>query len=267
MNIDVSTLKGVSETLLIPLMGRALEHDKPNGILQDPKSVEIFEHLDYDFKKFQNKPSERSFLRTTIRTAIIDQWVQPFLEDNPGMTVVEIGCGLNTRFERLDNGKVTWFDLDVPEVMPVWNRFFDNNPRRRFLPFSAFDEGWMPQIKNESQGPFLFISEASVIYFPEKNIKHLFQSLHQNFQGHHYLFDSATPAFLKALKKSNDALIHCGVNFKWTAEDSEIYKKWIPGLEILKTLDLEKTDHQFSSFYPESFQAGEHGYRLNLVRI
>lgn len=264
--IDVSELKGVSETLLIPLMGRALEHKKPDGILKDSKSVEIFESLDYDFQKFRSKPSERSFLRTTIRTAIIDQWLQPFLNEFPDATIVEIGCGLNTRFDRLDNGKLSWFDLDVPELLPIWQNLFKNN-RRKFLPYSAFDEEWINHVKRESKGPFFFISEASVIYFSEKNVRQLFRNLHKNFRGSHYLFDSATPAFLQALRKSNDALIHVGVHFEWTIENVRLLKKWIPELEILKTLDLEKMDHEFYSFYPANFQAGESGYQLNLIRL
>lgn len=265
--IDVSELKGVSETLLIPLMGRALEHEKSDGILKDSKSVEIFENLDYDFQKFRNKPSERSFLRTTIRTAIIDKWVQSFLEEYPEATIVEIGCGLNTRFDRLDNGTLSWFDLDVPEVLPIWHKIFKNHSRRKFLPYSAFNEKWLSHVKREGKEPFFFISEASVIYFPEKKVRRLFSNLHKNFPGSHYIFDSSTPEFLQALEKSDDALIHIGVHFKWTVENIRLLKNWIPKLEILKTLDLERVDHEFNSFYPANFQAGEPGYQLNLVRL
>lgn len=261
-------LEGVSETLLIPLMGRALEHKKEKGILKDTRSAEIFENLTgYDFGKFDNSYSKRSFLRTTIRTAIIDQWLKPFLKKTPGMTIVEIGCGLNTRFERLDNGKFRWFDLDVPGVFPVWQRFFRETARRRFLPFSAFDEAWMEQVKAESKGPYFFIAEASVIYFPEDQVMELLDSLHRNFPGSFYLFDTATPSFLKAFKQSKDALIHCGVNFQWTIGDVQLLKKRIPETEVLKTVELETTGHEFSSFYPSDFKPGVRGYRLNLIRV
>ncbi|MEM7180576.1 MAG: hypothetical protein AAF518_06675 [Spirochaetota bacterium] len=46
-------LGAVQETLLIPLLGRAMETKKANGILQDTKAVSIVEQLDYDFSKWQ----------------------------------------------------------------------------------------------------------------------------------------------------------------------------------------------------------------------
>ena len=38
---------------------------------------------------------------------------------NPQAAVVHLGCGLDTRFERVDNGQVEWFDLDIPDVMAL----------------------------------------------------------------------------------------------------------------------------------------------------
>jgi O-methyltransferase involved in polyketide biosynthesis len=36
--------------------------------------------------------------------AILDGWVRRFIAQHPTATVVELGTGLNTRFDRLDNG-------------------------------------------------------------------------------------------------------------------------------------------------------------------
>jgi O-methyltransferase involved in polyketide biosynthesis len=30
--------------------------------------------------------------------------------------VLQLGCGLDTRFWRVDNDRVTWYDLDMPPV-------------------------------------------------------------------------------------------------------------------------------------------------------
>lgn len=264
---NISRLKGVPETLLIPLMGRALETQKDNAILKDPKSLEIFKSLNYDFKKFYDEGSKRSMQRTTIRTAIIDRIVQDFLQSYPRAIIVEIGCGLNARFERLDNGILRWYDLDVPPVYEVWKDFFQETERRTFLPYSAFDDTWMSSLKKENAGPCLFISEASVIYFPEEKVRKLFVNLYENFPGSQYLFDSATPAFLNSLKKNNDALQYCNAHIKWSIEDAGILRKWIPGVEVLETIHLETSDHDFSFLYPPDFKKEAEGYHLNLVRF
>jgi O-methyltransferase involved in polyketide biosynthesis len=58
------------------------------------------------------------------RTMIFDWWIRQFLADHPNRTVVELGTGLNTRFERTDNGSVHWIDLDLPDTIELRRRFF-----------------------------------------------------------------------------------------------------------------------------------------------
>ncbi|HBZ19782.1 MAG TPA: hypothetical protein DEO60_01525 [Bacteroidales bacterium] len=48
------------------------------------------------------------------------------------MKIKNIGCGLDTRFERIDNGKLKWFDIDFPEVIKLRGRFMNENSRRIF---------------------------------------------------------------------------------------------------------------------------------------
>ncbi|MEM8504361.1 MAG: class I SAM-dependent methyltransferase [Cyanobacteria bacterium P01_D01_bin.1] len=75
----------------------------------------------------------------TIRTRLFDQDVQSFLSEYPTGTVVETGCGLNTRFERLDNGQAQWFDLDLPDSLALRRQFFQDQPRRTMLEASILE--------------------------------------------------------------------------------------------------------------------------------
>ena len=90
----------IQEILLIPLLGWAMETQKGSGLIQDEKAVKIVETLDYDFSKWQKS---KSLLEATVRTRMFDQDVQAFLSQHPSGTLIEIGCGLNTRFECLVN--------------------------------------------------------------------------------------------------------------------------------------------------------------------
>lgn len=33
------------------------------------------------------------------------------MDEHPAGTITELGCGLNTRFERIDNGLAQWMDM------------------------------------------------------------------------------------------------------------------------------------------------------------
>lgn len=54
-----------------------------------------------------------------LRTLLFDRRVTDFLAAHPDGTVVEIGTGPNTRYERVDNGRVTWFALDLPDAIAL----------------------------------------------------------------------------------------------------------------------------------------------------
>ena len=54
---------------------------------------------------------------------LFDEQVGRFLKSFPDGIVVNMGCGLDTRFPRVDNGKVLWFDLDLPEAIAIRRKF------------------------------------------------------------------------------------------------------------------------------------------------
>jgi hypothetical protein len=83
-------------------------------VLRDPKAAEILASVDFDSEKYGRGWDGGV---TVLRTAIFDCLVSDFLSEHPGGTVVELGTGLNTRFDRVDNGQVHWIDLDLPDTI------------------------------------------------------------------------------------------------------------------------------------------------------
>ncbi|WP_200348746.1 class I SAM-dependent methyltransferase [Halochromatium glycolicum] len=61
---------------------------------------------------------------------------------HPGGTVVELGCGLETQFQRIDDGRVHWLCVDVPQAIAVRERFLPPSERCRHLAMSALDPAW-----------------------------------------------------------------------------------------------------------------------------
>ena len=48
----IQNLRGVSETLLIPLYNRAMEAQRPDAIMKDEQAVALVKQMDYDFNQF-----------------------------------------------------------------------------------------------------------------------------------------------------------------------------------------------------------------------
>ena len=68
-----------------------------------------------------------------MRIRHFDRYVADFLAREPDGVVVSLGCGLDDRRRRVDNGTVRWFDLDLPEVIELRRRFLDETDRMRFI--------------------------------------------------------------------------------------------------------------------------------------
>jgi len=169
----------VQQTLFIPLAGRAAETRKKRPLLRDPKAVEIVESVDFDADKYGR---DWGGAVTVLRTAIFDWWVRAFLAEHPAGTVVEIGTGLNTRFDRVDNGQVHWFDLDLPDTIELRRNFFADTGRRRMIAASILDEDWLPAVA-QSQGPYFFVADGVLVYLPEDQVMAALARIAARFPG------------------------------------------------------------------------------------
>ena len=97
-------LTGVPETMLWTLHNRASEARRPGSFLHDPECVRIYESIDYDFARSFGKPD----LTHPLRSQLFDREVQPWLAAHPGGAMVELAAGLETQFQRCDDGQVQW---------------------------------------------------------------------------------------------------------------------------------------------------------------
>jgi O-methyltransferase involved in polyketide biosynthesis len=179
-------LGDVQRTLFFPLLARARESGRKRPLLRDPKAVELVRAIDFDPATYDQGPMGFAVL---IRTLILDWWVSQFLAAHPGGTVVELGTGLNTRFERTDNGSVHWIDLDLPDTIGLRRRFFADTDRRRMLAASLLDEDWLADVAR-CPGPYFFVSDGVLVYLREEDVKGALARIAARFPGALLAFDT-----------------------------------------------------------------------------
>ena len=260
----------VQETLLIPLLGRALETKKGTGLIQDQKAVEIVEALDYDFSKWEKSSALKG---ATLRTRMYDQDVKAFLAEHPGGTIVEIGCGLNTRFERLDNGQARWFDLDLPDSLALRRRFFQDQPRRTMLEASVLGTDWMEPVA-ATGGPWCFISEAVMIYLEAPQARQAIAQIAERFPGAWLLIDTTSQKMVDSQSK-HDAMKHMSQDswFRWACDDPHEIERWA-NLQLVQSRTLLDASPDLMTHAPWQFKIlarwapwlmrrSLEGYRLN----
>lgn len=181
-------LQGVPETLLLPLWGRACDARAPRPILGDQHAAALVERLDFDFARISNQLSDYSSLYWARRALLLDARVRAFAAERPGGVVVNIGCGLDTTFQRVDDGKLRWVDLDLPEVVRVRRALLPEGPRNRLVSASVLDSGWLDAVAEA--GDLLVVAGGVLFYFDEPSLADFFRGLATRRPGAEIAFDT-----------------------------------------------------------------------------
>ena len=235
--IQVDALRGVSETLLIPLVMRAQEARRRDAILADQAAVRLLERIDYDSSHFSGDWASQ--VGVAIRGRIIDDIVAEFRGRHPEAAVVNLGCGLCTRFDRMDDGLLDrWVEVDVPEVSAVWHSAFVGCDRRRFIAASAYGFEWVSDVLRIADGrPLIFVAEGLTMYFAEAENRTLLQTIARHFPGAEVVIE-IFGSMLAGYSHLHPTARHFDVSFKWGLDRPEDLNGWGTGLAVASTAYL-----------------------------
>jgi O-methyltransferase involved in polyketide biosynthesis len=229
-------LSGVTETLLIPLYNRAMESQRPDAIMRDEKAVMLVSRMSYDFDQVRKiRMSEGNKVARIMLTREIDRYARDFLSRHPDAVVVHIGCGLDSRFERVAerNSRVEWYDLDLPDVITLRRSLIgDEGERYHLLGCSVLEDAWLEAVKVHSQRPFLFLAENVFVYFMEAQVKSLVLKLRDHFPGAELVFDGWTPFFVWLGNLQLSRSKFAGL-LRWGFWRSQTLEGWGEGIHML----------------------------------
>ena len=175
-------LSGVPETLLWNLGRRAAAARTRKPLLQDPRAVEIVDRLDYDFGD-----ASRGAGWQAVRVATFDAAVRRFLARHPSGTVVALGEGLETQFWRVDNGRMRWVSVDLPETLELRHKLLPDGPRQRSHAGSALEMEWLDDLDPAS--PVLVTAQGLFVYFQREQVHELIAAMAQCLPGAALIFD------------------------------------------------------------------------------
>lgn len=223
-----TNLTGVPATLFISLRARCLESLAPKGIIRDERSVEIARALGCDIS-----PGSESFFTqvgTAQRTVVFNDYTNDFLTRHPNGTVVNLACGLDTRFERLDNGQVQWFDLDFPDVINIRRHFFKESERYRFIEKSALDFTWLDDVPKDR--PVFITAEGLFCYFTEEQVRELLTRIAEAFANVEIVIEAINPFMVKHTDK-HPSMKDQTATFKWGVKSGRELDDWETGFRFV----------------------------------
>ncbi len=228
MEKETITLTGVNETLLVPLYARALESRKQNHLFYDATAVRIIDSTNYDFAK--HGKSLMNMWGCAARTVLFDEQAEAHIKAHPNCAVINLACGLDDRFRRVDNGKIHWYNVDLPDVMELRKKLIEDHARVTNITCSAFDYAWMDQIANKDHA--LILAEGFLMYVTEAEVKGLFDTVAEHFTHTTLLLEFMTK-WMVDHQKMHDTTQKINVNFVWGIEKSDEFTTLCPQFQLM----------------------------------
>lgn len=235
-------LKNESKTLFIPLYGKAII-SKNNFFLHDKKAEEIIAKSNYDFKSL--KQSKWLSMYMSVRALLIDELCNKYILEYDNVTIIHLGCGLDSRCLRVNQNFSTWYDVDYEVVIEIRKEFYETDSKYNMIGSSILDFKWLDKINRTDN--VLIVAEGVTMYFSEQEIKKLLEQLNNKFGSVHLLFDAYTK---KGVKLSNikNPVNQMNAKVKYGITNPNDFLSLNSNLEYLATHFIKKEDNNLPWF-------------------
>lgn len=238
-------MNNVNKTLYIPLYGKAYVSRK-GVILSDKKAEEI-----WDKEGFQLKGKSKSkwlAYYMGMRAVVYDKWLSEQINCTENPVVLHIGCGMDSRCERVEKGDCLWYDVDFPDVIGERKKYYSESETYCMLSADARETGWISTLPSKNA---IVVLEGISMYFTHKEMKNLLKALCGHFESVRVLMDCYTVKAAKASKYRNP-INDVGVTGVWGTDSPSVYTEGT-GLEFV-------CEHSMTPLYLTSQLRGAEGF-------
>jgi O-methyltransferase involved in polyketide biosynthesis len=145
------------------------------------------ETLEYDFAGHFGVPGGS----LAARAATIDRTIIDWLTRHPDGLIVSLGEGLETQARRVDNGRMRWLSVDLPEAIRLREAFLPPTDRFRHLAMSALQSEWMAMV--DPCAPLFIVAQGLFMYLKPDAVRGLLRRMAACLPGARLVFDTIPP--------------------------------------------------------------------------
>ena len=191
-------MNDVNKTLYIPLYGKAYVSRK-GIILKDQKAEEIW--AKEGFALGGKSRSKWLAYYMGMRSAVFDDWLRRQSIHTKDTLVIHIGCGMDSRVQRVGIQNICWYDVDFPDVIRERKRYYSETENYHMLEADVRNNAWIADIPKDRRA--FVVMEGVSMYFLPQELKQLFSTLQAHFTEVRILMDCYTTFAAKASKFKN----------------------------------------------------------------
>ncbi len=237
----ISPELSLEKTMVGPVWARGFFSQLYPELLNDIDAIRINKTIE---SKFRDKPAEFALMQKLVdefiglfvvfRARSFDDAIRKYMETHPRATIVNIGCGLDTTFSRVDNGQILWHDLDIPDAIAIRRKYVPETPRSKGIPKSVFDLSWFESVDFSKERGIFFLAGGLLYYFKEEEVAALARAMASRFPGGELVFDMPSKRGIKIWNRRLKNTGTTGVSFSCSLDDVvEQIAKWDPTLQVV----------------------------------
>lgn len=239
-------LGDVQTTALIPLAVKANETLRKNARIKDNKAVEIIKALKIDSKPYDKFMSHEGVV---ARTIMLDRQLKGIIQNAPDTVIVNVGAGFDNRFERVDNGKILWFDLDLPDSIAARRKAFQQHERVTMIAGNALEDNWCGQVMDALAGRKskpVFIAEGLFMYLTLDQIRTFLEVLKNNFSNGGILIAEQNCKAMQKSEKHHDTVKNTNAYFMSGTDSGQEIADLTQGIEFVEEHSFNEEMRKYS---------------------
>lgn len=229
---------------------------KNNLFIRDTKAEEIISKVNFDFSKL--KQSKWLSMYMALRAKIIDEICNKYITENPSTTVIHLGCGLDSRYLRINDKNINWYDIDFKSVIDLRKQFYTETQNYKMIGKSVTDLSWIDKIDIESES-ILIVAEGLTMYLSEQELRDLVKGINNKFSNVTIVFDAYSKQAVKSSKLKNP-VNQMNASIKWGMNNPSEFTILNENLEFIKEYFItskEKNLKGLTKFIFENLYCGK----------
>ncbi len=203
-------LSQVSRTAILTLICHAVEAEKKSSGFNDPMAGPCLERLlplaseeekrwIIKRKRIYGGIGRRDAQALTRRVKAFDNTAHRFIAGHPKCTVINLACGFDTRFWRIENEKCKYIEIDLPAVIKLKKEILKDQHGYEMIGRSVLDTSWIDEVTKKGNADFLLIAEGLIMWFPPAEAARLFKEIGERFVRSQLVLDTVPVKYTKGL--------------------------------------------------------------------
>ncbi len=178
----------VSRTAIATLRSRVIESGKKDPLIRDPMAEYLLDRLARSASEeekallFDRRLSPALTTYIALRARKYDEVVDDFISSNPQGLVVNLGCGFDTRYWRIDHARCEYVELDLPEIIELKKEILEERLEYDVIGASVLDHSWIDRVNPEGRRKSLLLAEGLLMYLPRVDVISLFGAIGNKFR-------------------------------------------------------------------------------------